>query len=1220
MTRIIPLICAWFSLAIASAEIRFSTDHLSLRSGESAMVAITDDGDPGALRSPECRIEGTEVLKLLREPQILAGEKTGFLRVRALKPGQTKLTVAGKTIKVTVTDEPLIALLERMRPQITAPAERSACWGKVSVGAEIWVGAPGLDRTKVPAVKLVLNDKLQLDPVEALPPVDGPFWRLRFEVDCDALEPGSHDWKISYTPEVAGMKSKQVLLSGAHEVNVLASPGKDEFYVSGECEDTLGAPRGERIGKEPPGVGFDQEASGARFVNLWGYRPEWAVEFEIPKKARYQLMMRVKGTLAGSAYPSIEVLTAEDGRRKTTARLASGKWHRVPVGPPFSLDAGKQVLAVRMANDFNYRNRVNRDAFADQYELREVPATSGGDGSAMAMMGGSMAMMDGGEKAAESAKKGKAPSGLRVGFREVIDGQNVVSAGYIRGVVRAGNYRNDKEFEQITTALLINGTPFRTEKGRYQNFRVLPHDLKLGKNTLQLLCVGPGGRQAMSKVQTIISKGKSHPKSTLETKFNESHVWFNQGNWSGAKREKLKEGDPFKVEKGPEWVAKLGNGEGAGKKLIHKIPDHINGDLRLSVHARSHPDPEMAACPLRLKVVVHGKKKREINLGVVQPGDSWKWQAVKRFNLPKGRKDLVIEALPAEGKVGISGLSGYSWGSPEFVDVAAPEIALRYPKSGAVIHPKGDALIAEVFDDREMSYYFLKVDGERHGLPQVGNEFGLQLIPFETSELKPGAHEVQLVAVDKSGKQTASQPVKITIPGKLDPKKLTLPYERAIRLSERMGFGADRNSLIGILLEGEEGWIEQQINAGAFELKEELAKDLAGLFFADPNDYQVRGRVISHALTTQNPVRARFVLWAQNHFSVWMAKTGSRAKWIEHEGFVGAGMARFNDLLLTSATSPAMMTFLDQQNSLGRQLNENYAREILELHTVGVGGGYDQEDVTALAHLLTGWGAQREATMAGNDYLYRYRFSPFLNEEAPREVFGLSVAASDFSPKSDDRILQFLEMLASRPETASFVCRKLASHYFATVPEPLLPRLESKFLETQGDFGELLQVIATSPELMQRELEPKFLKPVEFGIAVQRTADSYHPWHVINLGDRAGRNLFDRSTPDGYPEANSEYSGSNFQLQKWRFAKDLEGEFGDALAWSWFDKEPMQDPAHREKVIRNAALVLLRQELGPNSFAAAKKVMEQAAKIEDHNQRRRLLAVFLEMLPENQSR
>jgi hypothetical protein len=1224
------VLLTWLPLVAIHAEstIRFASEKLELRCGETAMVPLIRDNPAGERETPGIELSDSRILEIIREPEILPGNQTGFLRIRTLEAGDTTLTISGATLDVSVRKEPLIALVERMRPQITAPATGAAIWGQAVIGAEIWVGSPGLNRDRVPDALLLLPDGRTIAPEESMPPVDGPFWRLIFCFDCADLEPGRHDFAVHYRPELKDLDSGYQIVSEPQSLVVLADAGASDWIIAGECEDTLDTPRSDQLGSEPPGVGFDNKASNARFINLFGQRPEWVFRTDLPSSGHYQLMLRARGTLAASAYPSLELIDGKEGKRLGAGRLASNNWHRLAIGPPVQLQKGEQFLAIRLANDVNYRGRVNRDAFADCFELRRVSLLDSGSGSAADTMtgGGSMMMTMSGENSfppPETPAK-DVPSDLAIAFNQNCNGQTINGAIEVSAAIRAGNYRHDRDFERIVTSLLVNGRLVGSQRGRYPRIKLYPHDLVPGNNTLQLLADGPGGTRAESLEQTLILAAANPPEKPLPTQFREHRFALQQGKWRPHKPQPVAKQDAYRDEDAPKSLILLKHDQ---DPLVHQIADHFHGPHRISLHLHPPIGTHSAAATLELALDdrPRGKNSEPQSepriLGTIGTWENrWQWVSGNVIDLPKGPKSLLIRSAEKKPDQVIA-IGGISIGAPYFVDQAAPELIVQYPRSGSLVHPEGDAVVVSSFDDTGISHYQLWIDGNQSGLDLPPSDTGPAVLPWDTSTLAPGAHRLEVVAVDQSGKRSTAPGIPFTIPATLDSDHLTLPYPRAVRLAERIGFGPDRHSLATLLVQGEQAWIEEQLAATPDTPSDLLIGQLAKMHFPGLNDHHVRGRVLSEALLTRSPVRTRFVLWAQNHFSVWMRKAGSRSKWIEHEGFRGAGLARFNDLLLLSATSPAMMVYLDQQNSLDKQLNENYAREILELHTVGVDSGYDQDDVTALAHLLTGWGAQKEATMDGSDFSYRFRFSPFLNEENAQQVYGLSLDKSDFSCRSEDRILQLLEMLASRPEAAAFVSRKLLSHYFADDPPPaLLHAIQSRFQETQGDFRELLRLIAGSHELMARELEPKILQPIEFGIVSQRMAETFHPWRAIDLAERSGRNLFDRSSPDGYPEENEEYAGSNYQLQKWRYAKDLEDRFGNHLPWRWVDEQLMEHADHRTAVARIVALHLTRHPAGSTSDAALQLIAHEAGTLPDHNQRRRLFATFTFMLPESQTR
>lgn len=223
------------------------------------------------------------------------------------------------------------------------------------------------------------------------------------------------------------------------------------------------------------------------------------------------------------------------------------------------------------------------------------------------------------------------------------------------------------------------------------------------------------------------------------------------------------------------------------------------------------------------------------------------------------------------------------------------------------------------------------------------------------------------------------------------------------------------------------------------------------------------------ALTTPAPFVERLVHFWANHFAVLIEKAplASLAGAFEAEAIRPHVLGRFEDMLLAVERHPAMLLYLDQSRSIGpgsvagrraarlnperqRGLNENLAREILELHTLGVRSGYGQADVTELARALTGWsigGVQGTPyTQAANAMPGAYNFFPALHEPGTRTVLN-----RDYAQRGEAQAVAVLRDLAASPATARHVAQKLARHFVADVPPPaLVDRLTQAFLRSGG--------------------------------------------------------------------------------------------------------------------------------------------------------------------------
>lgn len=217
-------------------------------------------------------------------------------------------------------------------------------------------------------------------------------------------------------------------------------------------------------------------------------------------------------------------------------------------------------------------------------------------------------------------------------------------------------------------------------------------------------------------------------------------------------------------------------------------------------------------------------------------------------------------------------------------------------------------------------------------------------------------------------------------------------------------------------------------------------------------------------IASPSPVRERLVRFWSNHFTISVQRPVlfPLAGAFEREAIRPHVTGRFVDMLRAVVRHPAMLLYLDNAQSIGPQsvaglrrgkgLNENLARELMELHTLGVDGGYSQADVEQLARVLTGWTVDPRAG--------GFRFAPRLHEPGPKMVLAATIAEA--GEDEGDRVL---EMLAARPATARHIATKLARHFVADDPPPFLVHaLTQRFLDTGGDLGAVMADLVGRPE------------------------------------------------------------------------------------------------------------------------------------------------------------
>ena len=291
-------------------------------------------------------------------------------------------------------------------------------------------------------------------------------------------------------------------------------------------------------------------------------------------------------------------------------------------------------------------------------------------------------------------------------------------------------------------------------------------------------------------------------------------------------------------------------------------------------------------------------------------------------------------------------------------------------------------------------------------------------------------------------------------------------------------------------------------------------------------DFIARVRLAS---STDADFRERWALFWCNHFTVSATKlqTALTVGPFEQEAIRPNVFGRFEDLLVASSSHPAMLFYLDQAQSVGPDsmaamfmsgggkkagLNENLAREILELHTVGVDAGYTQADVTEFARAMTGWsiGGFREGDNGG-----RFMFRASAHEGGVRTIMGKQYAQSGMH-----QALAVMKDLAANPHTAHRIAVKLARHFVADDPPPtLVAKLERTYLGTGGDLGEVARTLVLAPEAWQPEAV-KFKTPYEFMVSSFR-AGSVLPQTLEQIGpalNGMGQKPFNAPSPKGWPE------------------------------------------------------------------------------------------------------
>ncbi len=288
----------------------------------------------------------------------------------------------------------------------------------------------------------------------------------------------------------------------------------------------------------------------------------------------------------------------------------------------------------------------------------------------------------------------------------------------------------------------------------------------------------------------------------------------------------------------------------------------------------------------------------------------------------------------------------------------------------------------------------------------------------------------------------------------------------------------------------------------------------------------------------------------ENHFSIYGNKDATR--WMmtafDRDVVRPYAMGRFRDLLGATAKSPAMLYYLDNwQSSVLKEyaatkdrparksggINENYARELLELHTMGVDGGYTQKDVQEVARCFTGWSIRKPQ----EEGLFVY--NPGNHDNGEKTVLGVKIPAGGGFADGE----RVLDILAKNPKTAKYISTKLARRFLGdNPPAVVIDRAAKTFLTTDGSIKETIRSIITSPQFFSPDLyQSKVKSPFEYVASALRITnaetDGQRP--VLDWITRMGQPVYGRLTPDGYPDKNSEWLSSNDLLARLNFASAL---------------------------------------------------------------------------------
>ncbi len=362
-------------------------------------------------------------------------------------------------------------------------------------------------------------------------------------------------------------------------------------------------------------------------------------------------------------------------------------------------------------------------------------------------------------------------------------------------------------------------------------------------------------------------------------------------------------------------------------------------------------------------------------------------------------------------------------------------------------------------------------------------------------------------------------------------------------LLNRAAFGPRPGQIAEVEKMGREKWIDRQLDyknlsdttvdwrVRRYDTLKLQSSDLLGFARRTDREYvagELARATLVRAIHSERQLYEVMVRFWSEHFSIYQYKNPDvmLLKTVDERDVIRPhALGKFKDLLKASAHSPAMLYYLDNNLNEQSHPNENYAREIMELHTLGVDGGYTEQDVVEVARCFTGWTVNSRG---------HFEYNAEWHDAGEKLVLGEVIPAG--GDQSDgDRVL---EILINHPSTARFVCTKLVRRFVADEPpQNIIEACLQTWTASNGDIKRVLKTL-----LMHSDFDnapPKFKRPFEFVVSLLRSlnGDYSGDYELVDRLERMGQRPFTWVTPDGFPDEMSAWA--NGLLKYWNFAQDV---------------------------------------------------------------------------------
>ncbi|WP_244501898.1 DUF1800 domain-containing protein [Terriglobus roseus] len=352
------------------------------------------------------------------------------------------------------------------------------------------------------------------------------------------------------------------------------------------------------------------------------------------------------------------------------------------------------------------------------------------------------------------------------------------------------------------------------------------------------------------------------------------------------------------------------------------------------------------------------------------------------------------------------------------------------------------------------------------------------------------------------------------------------------------------------LRKGARGPLEAKLTDGMTPLQKETLLALSGT--NRMINAETQGARLLRDIYSERQLEAVMTDFWLNHFNVFVGANGQiPAVLPDYEQTIRShALGKFEDLLIATAQSPAMLMYLNNATSMGPNsiaavranknpknkqdlgLNENYAREVMELHTLGVNGGYTQKDVTELAKVFTGWTLDRPYDGGA------YNFNMNRHEPGPKTVLGRTI-----QPSGEEEGYQALHMLATSPATAHFISTEIAQRFVSdSPPQAMVDRMAKAFLTSNGDIKQVLRAMVHSPEFFTTAtVNAKLKTPLEYVTSAVRAsgAEISNPQPLIQSLQQLGMPLYGCQPPTGYKWDEATWLSSSALINRMNFSLSL---------------------------------------------------------------------------------